>query len=99
MTRLLVVHHTPSPHLHTLLEAVREGAGDPQIEGVEVVVRAALAASASDVLEADGFVIGGPANLGYLAGALKLFFDVVVGFGLLDLDLAGLLALLRFRGD
>ncbi len=77
MARLLVVHHTPSPHLHTLLEAVRDGAGDPQIEGVEVVVRAALAATATDVLEADGYVVGGPANLGYLAGALKHFFDVV----------------------
>jgi hypothetical protein len=42
-----------------------------------VVVRAALAATATDVLEADGYVVGGPANLGYLAGALKHFFDIV----------------------
>jgi hypothetical protein len=75
--RLLVVHHTPSPHLHTMLEAVRAGATDPQITGVEVVVRAALHATASDVLEADGYVIGGPANLGYLAGAVKHFFDTI----------------------
>jgi multimeric flavodoxin WrbA len=77
MTRLLVVHHTPSPHLHSMLESVRSGATDPQIEGVEVEVRAALAATAIDVLEADGYVIGGPANLGYLAGALKHFFDTI----------------------
>jgi multimeric flavodoxin WrbA len=42
-----------------------------------VVVRAALHATASDVLEADGYVIGGPANLGYLAGAVKHFFDTI----------------------
>ncbi|HEX4867735.1 MAG TPA: flavodoxin [Acidimicrobiales bacterium] len=77
MPRLLVVHHTPSPHLHTLLEAVRAGASTPEVDGVEVEVRAALAATAVDVLEADGYVLGCPANLGYLAGAMKHFFDTV----------------------
>ncbi len=77
MARLLIVHHTPSPHLHALLAAVREGASDPQIAGVEVVARAALSATASDVLAADAVVVGGPANLGYLAGAVKHFFDTI----------------------
>jgi multimeric flavodoxin WrbA len=75
--RLLVVHHTPSPALHAMLDAVRSGAGDPQLAGVEVVVRAALAATATDVLDADGYVLGTPANLGYMAGALKHFFDQI----------------------
>ena len=77
MARLLLVHHTPSPHLHTMVSAVREGAADPQIGGVEVEVRAALSATAADVLAADGIVVGGPANLGYLAGAVKHFFDTI----------------------
>lgn len=77
MPRLLVVHHTPSPALHTMLEAVRAGAEDPALRDVEVVVRAALAATASDVLAADGYVLGTPANLGYMSGALKHFFDTV----------------------
>ncbi|MFP3899917.1 MAG: flavodoxin family protein [Acidimicrobiia bacterium] len=77
MARLLIVHHTTSPTLHTLFEAVREGATDPQIEGVEVVARAALGATAVDVLEADGYVLGTPANLGYMSGALKHFFDTI----------------------
>jgi multimeric flavodoxin WrbA len=77
MARLLIVHHTPSPALHTLFEAVREGANDPQIEGVEVVARPALAATAIDVLEADGYLLGTPANLGYMSGALKHFFDQI----------------------
>jgi NAD(P)H-dependent FMN reductase len=53
------------------------GAGDPAIEQVEVVVRAALAASAVDVLEADGYLLGTPANIGYMSGALKHFFDQI----------------------
>jgi multimeric flavodoxin WrbA len=77
VTRLLIVHHTPSPHLHTLLSAVREGAGAPGVEGVEVRVRAALSATASDVLASDAVIVGGPVNLGYLAGAVKHFFDTV----------------------
>jgi multimeric flavodoxin WrbA len=77
MPRLLIVHHTASPATHALLEAVRGGARDPRIEGVEVVVRAALNASALDVLEADGYLLGTPANLGYISGALKHFFDQI----------------------
>jgi NAD(P)H-dependent FMN reductase len=77
VARLLIVHHTPSPAMHSLFEAVRAGATDPQIEGVEVVARPALVASAVDVLEADGYLLGAPANLGYMAGALKHFFDTV----------------------
>jgi multimeric flavodoxin WrbA len=75
--RLLIVHHTASPALHTMFDAVRTGATDPQIEDVEVVARAALAATAVDVLEADGYLLGTPANLGYISGALKHFFDQI----------------------
>jgi hypothetical protein len=77
MSRLLVVHHTPSPAMQALLEAVLAGARDPEIDGVEVVTRAALTAGPVDVLEADGVLLGTPANLGYMSGALKHFFDGV----------------------
>ncbi|MFM9376283.1 flavodoxin family protein [Gordonia sp. VNK21] len=72
---LLIVHHTPSPHCQAMFEAVIEGASDPDIEGVQVVRRAALAVTASDFLAADGYVLGSPANLGYISGALKHAFD------------------------
>ena len=75
MPRLLVVHHTPSPAMQALLEAVREGAA--LAEGVELEVRPALSAGAADVLAADGVVLGTPANIGYMSGALKHFFDTV----------------------
>ncbi len=74
---LLVVHHTPSPHTQEMLEAVLAGATDPEIEGVEVVRRPALHGLAADMLEADGYLLGTPANFGYMSGALKHFFDTV----------------------
>ena len=77
MARLLIVHHTPSPSVHMMLEAVKAGAHDDAIKGVEVVVRAALHATASDALEADAYLLGTPANLGYISGALKHFFDEI----------------------
>jgi NAD(P)H-dependent FMN reductase len=75
MPRLLVVHHTPSPTLQAVLEAVREGVA--LVEEVELTVRPALSAGAADVLAADGILLGTPANIGYMSGALKHFFDTV----------------------
>jgi flavorubredoxin len=74
---LLLVHHTASPSMHSMFDAARAGATNDQIEGVDVVVRAALTASAADVLAADGYLLGTPANLGYMSGALKHFFDQI----------------------
>ena len=77
MARLLVVHHSPTPTVSALAEAVIAGAGDDAIEGVEVVVRTALEARAADVLAADGYLLGTTANFGYMSGALKHFFDTI----------------------
>ena len=54
---LLVIHHTPSPATRELLEAVLAGANDPEIDGLDVVVRPALAATVPDVLDADGYLL------------------------------------------
>jgi multimeric flavodoxin WrbA len=77
MATLLIVHHTPSPAVHAMFEAVHRGATDASIEGVDVVARPALIANAIDVLEGDGYILGSPANLGYISGALKHFFDQI----------------------
>jgi multimeric flavodoxin WrbA len=77
VSTLLVVHHTPSPGTRELLENVLAGARDPEIDGVDVVVRPALAATVPDVLAADGYLFGTTANFGYMSGALKYFFDTV----------------------
>ncbi len=76
MTRLLIVHHTPSPHCQEMFEAVLAGATDPEIVGVEVIRRPALTVAPVEWLEADGYLLGTPANLGYMSGALKHAFDV-----------------------
>ncbi len=75
MARLLIIHHTPSPHCQEMLEAVVAGATDPEIEGVEVIRRPALTVAPAEMLDADGYVLGTPANLGYISGALKHAFD------------------------
>jgi multimeric flavodoxin WrbA len=75
VSTLLVVHHSPTPALQALTDSVLAGAGDDAIEGVEVVVRPALEATADDVLAADGYLLGTTANFGYMSGALKHFFD------------------------
>jgi NAD(P)H-dependent FMN reductase len=75
--RVLIIHHTVSPALEELLEATRGGLGQGALSALDVVSEPALSATPSDVLAADGYVLGGPVNLGYLAGALKHFFDQV----------------------
>jgi hypothetical protein len=77
VARLLIVHHTPSPALRDMFEAVRAGATTDEVQGVEVVTRPALTAGAADALAADGYLLGTPANIGYMSGALKHFFDTV----------------------
>ena len=77
MPRLLLVHHTTSPALQAMLEGVVAGARDPELAGIDLAVVPALAATVPDVLAADGFVLGTPANIGYMSGALKHFFDQI----------------------
>src|SRR5512140_190365 len=82
MPTLLIVYHTSSPALQAMYEAVVAGASTDEVEGVEVAVRPALTASAADVLAADGYLLGTPANIGYMSGALKHFFDQLYYLGL-----------------
>ena len=77
MSRLLIVHHSPTETVRALTDSVVAGANDDEIEGVEVVVKQALDARADDVLAADGYLLGTTANFGYMSGALKHFFDTI----------------------
>ena len=77
MPTLLVVQHTPSPAVQEMLEAVLRGASHPELGPLDVVVRAALSAGPADVLAADAVILGTPANIGYMSGALKHFLDQV----------------------
>lgn len=73
--RLLIVFHTQSGNTQRLLDAVVLGARDPDIGGVEVMVKPALEADAADVMRAHGILLGTPENFGYMSGAMKHFFD------------------------
>jgi hypothetical protein len=75
MKRLLVLAHAPSPNTRKLRDAVVRGAGNPDVEGVEVVVKAPLEAGPEDALAAQAIILGTTENLGYMAGAMKDFFD------------------------
>jgi len=77
MATLLIVHHTVSPATEAMLDAVVRGTRADGVEGVDVVLRPALAATASDVVAAAGFLLGTPATIGYISGALKHFFDQI----------------------
>jgi hypothetical protein len=68
MARLLIVHHSPTRSLAALTESVVAGAQDPEISGVDLVVRSALDTTADDLLAAHGYVLGTSANFGYMVG-------------------------------
>jgi multimeric flavodoxin WrbA len=63
--------------MQAMFEAVLSGTAADGIEGVSVEIRPALTAAAPDVLAADGYLLGTPANIGYMSGALKHFFDTI----------------------
>ncbi len=75
MAVLLVVHHSPGRALGAMLAQVLAGARTTDVDGVEVRPMAALEANAAMVHAADAVILGTPANLGYMSGALKHFFD------------------------
>ncbi len=77
MKHLLIVHHSPSPNTRLLVDHVTTGANTPDVSGVTVAAVDALEADSAAVISADGYLLGTPANLGYMSGALKHFFDVV----------------------
>ena len=56
-----------------MADAVRDGAQQEKV--VQVILKRAMEASASDLIAADAVIFGTPENLGYISGGLKDFFD------------------------
>ena len=75
MKHLLIVYHSKSGKNQMMAEAIYEGCCDPLIDAVEVRFKQAGQADATDLLWADGLILGTPENFGYMSGALKDFFD------------------------
>lgn len=57
-----------------MLDAVKRGVADAG-EDIELRVLPALEAGVDDLLWANGLLIGTPEHFGYMAGAIKDFFD------------------------
>lgn len=72
---LLIVAHAPSPNTQRLVDAVLQGAANPDIDNVEARWIPPLDAQVDDVMRADAIILGTTENLGYMSGALKDFFD------------------------
>jgi multimeric flavodoxin WrbA len=81
--RLLVVFHSRSGGTQAMTDAVVEGANDDAIDGVEVRVQRAFDTTVDDVSACNGIVLGTPENFGYMAGAIKDFFERIY-YPLLD---------------
>ncbi len=75
MKHLLIIYHSQSGKTAAMAHAIRRGATDPDIESVEVRMRMAAGAGPGDLLWGNAVVFATPENFGYMAGAMKDFFD------------------------
>jgi len=97
---LCVIHHSRSGSTATLCDAAVDGAGEvtgTTFGPVELRVRGAFDAGPDDVLWADALLLATPARFGYMAGALKDFFERIY-HPCLEQS-AGLLYALIVKGD
>lgn len=72
MATVLIVYYSRTGNTEAMARAVTEGA---KFEGVEVVLKRVDYANVFDVSFADAVAFGSPCHFGYMAGALKAFFD------------------------
>ena len=77
MAKVLIVYHSHTGNTEEMAKAVCQGA--KAVAGVETTVKKAAEASANDLLDCDAVGFGSPNCFGYMAGALKDFFDRILG--------------------
>lgn len=70
---LLLIYHSQSGSTQKLASAVAHGV--QQEPEVQLTIKTAFEANATDLMTADGLLIGTPENLGTMSGAIKDFFD------------------------
>jgi len=76
--RLLIVWHSRTGAARQMAQALAQGAREAALAceaSLQVALRPALAVSAQEVLDADGYLFCAPENLGALSGEMKAFFD------------------------
>ncbi|HAR96346.1 MAG TPA: flavodoxin [Deltaproteobacteria bacterium] len=72
MARILIVYHSQTGNTRQMAEAVARGVTD---EGSVAALKQAFDCTPSDLIECDGLVLASPEYFGYMAGAIKDFFD------------------------
>lgn len=73
MAKMVVIYHSQTGNTEEMARAVAEGAS--YVSGTEVSIKKASEASLDDLLGCDAVAFGSPEYFGYMAGALKDFFD------------------------
>lgn len=73
MVKILIIFHSQTGNTRRLAEAVASGVGDT--EKAEGYLKRAMDATAQDVRRCDAVVLCSPEYFGYMAGAMKDFFD------------------------
>ncbi|MBP6019582.1 MAG: flavodoxin family protein [Burkholderiaceae bacterium] len=80
MKTLLMVWHSRTGAAQQMIQAAARGAQDVASQltnsgDLRIIVKAAAATQADDLLQADGYVFCAPENLAALSGQMKEFFD------------------------
>jgi multimeric flavodoxin WrbA len=73
--KLLIVYHSQSASCENLCRAAWKSASEQ--DAVSIVVKRAFDANSTDLTTADGLLLLGAENSGYLAGGMKDFLDRV----------------------
>ncbi len=77
MAKILIIYHSRSGSTKKMAELVADGA---KSAGAEVVLKPIDKAVPSDMLDADGVVIGSPTYYGHSASAVRAFIDESVKY-------------------
>lgn len=75
MKKLLIVHHSQTGNTEQLAQAAWQGARELVDVNLQIRYLVAAAAGPMDLRWADAVLLATPENFGYMAGALKDFFD------------------------
>ena len=73
MAKILILYHSQNGNTEALAKAVAQGV--EETENAMALLKKAVDATASDLKESNGLVICSPEYFGYMAGAVKDFFD------------------------
>ncbi len=73
MITILIIYHSQTGKTKKMAEAVAKGANS--IENVRAILKEAMETTLDDLCSCDGLTIGSPEYFGYMAGAIKDFFD------------------------